>query len=85
MTKEKTIKSIGAIYEGKNVHGVTDHYVWLYPFIFFWRRTLYVVITVYLFEWPSLQAQAHVTLSLITACSLAVDPCAFESTAQKVI
>jgi len=53
-----TIKSIGAIYVGKNVTA-EDHCAWVYPMVFFWRRTLFIVITVYLFNWPYMQMLAH--------------------------
>ena len=85
LAEQETIKSIGAIYAGKNVESKQDHYLWLYPMVFFWRRTFYIVITVYLFDWPGVQVQAHLVLSLISAGILAVDPSAFESTAQKMM
>ena len=55
LSKEETIKSIGSIYAGKNIKSRSDQCLWLYPMIFFWRRTIYIVITVYLFDWPGLQ------------------------------
>ena len=48
-----TQKVIGSIYMGKNIDKI-GHYAGLYPMAFFWRRTLFVIITVFLFEWPTM-------------------------------
>mmetsp|Transcript_28884 Transcript_28884/g.38508 ORF Transcript_28884/g.38508 Transcript_28884/m.38508 type:complete len:256 (+) Transcript_28884:67-834(+) len=58
LSEPETIKSIGSIYAGKNVTS-EGHCAWLYPMAFFWRRTLFIVITVHLFDWPYMQMLAH--------------------------
>ena len=54
LDEQQTIKSIGSIYEGKNVKK-RDHKAFLFPILFFWRRTCFVVVTVLLFDFPVLQ------------------------------
>lgn len=49
LEEEEKIKSYGALYNGKNVSN-EDHNAQYYPMIFFWRRLLFIVITVYMFD-----------------------------------
>ena len=39
------------MFTGKNVQDV-DHSAHLYPMLFFWRRALFAVATVFLFDYP---------------------------------
>ena len=49
---------------GKNINKV-DHNAHLFPMAFFWRRTLFVAVTVFLFDWPSMQMAAHHVITVI--------------------
>ena len=81
---EEIQKVIGAIYMGKNIEKANSN-AGLFPMGFFWRRTLFVVVTVYLFDWPSMQMIAHQVLTVLLIISLVADKSAFESTSQKTI
>ena len=61
--KEKVSK-IGTLYEGKNVPADRKHRVWIYPLVFFFRRSLFIVGTLVLFDYPALQMVVHQLLSL---------------------
>lgn len=52
LSSETTKKEIGSIYAGKNVDTVSSLAYFYHPMAFFWRRTLFIVITVFLFDWP---------------------------------
>ena len=78
LDEEATRKSIGAIYLGKNVTK-NDHKAHVYPMIFFWRRSLFVIVTVCLFDQPTLQMIAHYLLTMLTVTALLADSTAFDS------
>lgn len=80
--EDKVRRSIGSIYEGKNVER-DDHKVYLFPLLFFWRRTCFVIVTVFLFAHPALQMAAHYVLTMLSATMLLADGRAFESKAQR--
>ena len=78
LDEEATRKSIGAIYLGKNITK-NDHKAHVYPMIFFWRRSLFVIVTVCLFDQPTLQMIAHYLLTMLTVTALLADSTAFDS------
>lgn len=49
--EESTIAAYGALYKGL----VPENSLWTYPLVFFLRRTLFALATVYLFDRPGLQ------------------------------
>lgn len=51
LDEEYTAK-YGIMYQGKDVNEERDHYIFMYPLAFFYRRTFFIVVTVFLFEWP---------------------------------
>jgi len=59
LSSPETLKSIGSIYTGKNITKEEGIKAYMFPMAFFWRRTLFVVVTVFLFDWPAMQAIAH--------------------------
>ena len=61
--KDKVSK-IGTLYEGKNVPADRKHRVWIYPLVFFFRRSLFIVGTLVLFDYPALQMVVHQLLSV---------------------
>ena len=78
LTVPSTKKQISAIYIGKNVTS-QDQKAYLYPIAFFWRRCLYAVITVYLFQWPQMQMIAHHALTVVYVSVLVYYPNAYDS------
>ena len=79
---DRVRRSIGSIYEGKNTTR-DDHKVHLFPILFFWRRTCFVIVTVFLFDYPALQMSAHYALTMLSATMLLADERAFESKLQR--
>ena len=69
LDEEKTRESIGSIYEGKNVKK-DGHKAFLYPMLFFLRRTCFIIVTVLLFDYPALQMQSHLVLTMFSAAML---------------
>ena len=66
LKEEQTVKKIGTLYDGLQIHAlpVADRQsdfnkVWNYPAVFMYRRSLFIVITVALFDYPQLQMPAH--------------------------
>ena len=53
LESEALVKSAGTLMLGKYVIP-GDHQVWMHPIIFFYRRSLYIVVTVYLLDYPAL-------------------------------
>ena len=56
---EMFTKKYGTLYQGRNVSQDRDHNIFLSPLVFFYRRTLFVAITVFLFDYPSMQMISH--------------------------
>ena len=84
LADEERKKSFGAIYNGKNV-SKDDHRAQFYPLGFFWRRMLFIIITVYMFDYPLMQMIAHLSLTMVMMAFLVYDSQAFESKAQKYV
>lgn len=70
----------GSMFTGKNVKD-KNHKAHLYPMLFFWRRTLFAVATVLLFDYPIMQMYSHHLLTMLTLVLLAYDRKAFETQA----
>ena len=79
LESEEVKKSFGSIYKGKNLRH-DDHYAGAYPIQFFWRRALFIAVTVFLFDYPLMQMYAHFLLTMISIVILSIDDSAFEST-----
>ena len=56
---EKVVRKYGTLYDNKNVSANKNHKVWTVPLSFFYRRTVFTCLTVYLFEKPSMQMIIH--------------------------
>ena len=50
--KEK-ISKFGTLYEGRNVPADRKHRVWIFPLVFFFRRSLFIIGTLVLFDYPA--------------------------------
>ena len=77
-------KSFGAIYAGKNIAD-KKHRAGLFPILFFWRRALFIVATVFLFDYPLMQMVAHIFLTMVTFSLLAYDSQAYELPSQRIV
>lgn len=71
LSEEKTIKTIGTLYDGLQIkrlpfagHEGMINDVWFYPAVFMIRRSLFILITVVLFDYPFLQMPINQALSL---------------------
>ena len=51
---DENTQKFGTIYEGRNVSSTRNHRVWFYPFTFFTRRMLFMMLTVFLIETPQI-------------------------------
>ena len=51
---KKRKNQIGTLYEGRNVEAERKHRVWLFPLVFFYRRTIFIVGTILFFDRPAL-------------------------------
>ena len=51
---EDKIRRFGSLYDNKNVRSDRDHRVWVFPLNFFYRRTAFALITIFLFERPDM-------------------------------
>ena len=82
--KEKSSK-FGALYSGKNVSNRAKHRVWLFPMTFFYRRLIFISVSVFLFDTPSMQMLVHQVLTMATLIYLLSFNQRFVSREQKVI
>ena len=53
LEEEDNQKSIGSLYNGKNVR-MGEHRMHMYPIAFFLRRGLFIAASVYLFDYPQM-------------------------------
>ena len=77
-------KSYGALYIGKNVTS-DNHKAQFYPMIFFWRRLIFIIVTVYLFDYPLMQMFVHFALNITMMAILLYDERAFSSKGQRYV
>ena len=54
LESEETIRKFGSLYDNKNVNMERDHRVWATPLAFFYRRTIFGMVTVFLFDKPDM-------------------------------
>ena len=50
LESEDKIRKFGSLYDNKNVKSDRDHRVWGFPLNFFYRRTAFALITIFLFD-----------------------------------
>ena len=70
--------AFGSMYGGKNVHQKQSK-VFLYPFLYFWRRFIFAIVTVYLFPYPVMQMVVHHLMTMLTVILLISSERAFET------
>ena len=83
-SEEKT-RRFGSLYDNKNVRSDRDHRVWAFPLKFFYRRTAFAVITVFLFDKPDMQMIVHQFISMVTIVYLIWDNAKFKDRAIRFI
>lgn len=54
-----SVRKFGSLYDNKNVNSERDHQIWFFPIAFFYRRTAFVAITIFLFDRPDMQMISH--------------------------
>ena len=56
LEEEYLVRKIGNLYDNKNVRSNREehHRVWLFPFTFFYRRTIFTILTIFLFDKPDM-------------------------------
>lgn len=53
--EETKVKAIGTMYLGRRVvNNLDERNVWIYPIIFFSRRTIFIAATVFLIDYPNM-------------------------------
>jgi hypothetical protein len=73
LDSEDTLAKYGALYEGLNTKETKGsppkkkRAVWLNPLICMFRRSLFILISVFLFEYPVMQMVGHCLLTLANA------------------
>ena len=84
LKEAETKERIGTIYIGKNVNRIDHEEQWT-PLHFFFRRTLFICVTVFFFSEPSIQIITVLALSAVTIIYMAHDKNKFESQAQRCV
>ena len=72
LNSEDTLAKYGTLYEGLNLKETKDsppkkRAIWLNPLFFMFRRSLFIVLSVLLFDYPVLQMIGHCLLTLANA------------------
>ena len=75
LVSEVSLAKYGTLYEGLNLKETQDttpkkRKIWLHPLIFMFRRSLFIVLSVLLFDHPVIQMTGHCLLTLATAIYL---------------
>ena len=55
LENENKVRLFGSLYDNRNVNKDKDHRAWAFPLTFFYRRTVFACVTVFLFEKPAIQ------------------------------
>ena len=70
------------MYSGRNVSPKRGrHLAWVGPLVFFYRRTLFIIATVFILEQPAIQMIAHQVLSILAVAYISYDSHMFSSDA----
>ena len=70
---ERKVRTIGSLYDTRNVRSDYDGRVWTYPITFFYRRLCFSAITIFLFKLPDMQMIAHQLVSMMTVVYISWD------------
>ena len=85
LENEEVSRKIGNLYDNKNVKSGKDHKVWVFPISFFFRRVIFAILTIFLFDRPNLQMIAHQFISLLTIVYLSRDQTRFKDKGTQVV
>ena len=80
----ENLKKFGSMYSGRNVSPKRGrHLAWIAPLVFFFRRTLFIIATVFILEQPAIQMIAHQVLSILAVAYISYDSHMFQSEVQR--
>ena len=82
---EENHKKIGTLYLGHNVGGDRLIRPEFFPCAFFYRRTIFLTVSIFLFEKPAMQLMVHGVLTLLTIIYLSVDTRMFKQRTQAFV
>ena len=72
--EEKNEKTVGTLYMGRRVvSSIDERRVWIYPASFFLRRTIFAIVSVFLFDHPNMQMIVHQFLTMATLIYISFD------------
>ena len=66
-------RTIGSLYDTRNVRRDYDGRVWTYPITFFYRRLCFAIITIFLFDRPDMQMIVHQFMSMMIVVYISWD------------
>jgi hypothetical protein len=85
---EETTKRYGTLYAGLRLNRMENpekrQRVWIYTMSFMFRRSLFMVLTVFAFDYPIVQIVSHIVLTLVALCYLLNGPL-FERRSQQYV
>ena len=74
------------MYMGRRVqNNLDERRVWIYPISFFCRRTIFIMATVLLFEYPNMQMVVHQVLTMANLVYISIDHRMFNDQSQRFI
>ena len=80
LDREDFRERYGSMYGGKNVYNERTK-AYLYPMLYFWRRLIFAIITVYLFPYPLMQLLVHHFMTMLSVILLVSHKRAFDTQA----
>lgn len=83
--EEQVKRKILNLYDNKNIERGRNHRLWVFPLCFFYRRTVFALLTIYMFEKPNMQMIVHQFMSLLTIVYLARDQQRFLNKAIRLV
>lgn len=84
LMEEDNRKAFGTLYQGRKTED-KNHRIMLYPIAFFYRRTIFVAVTIYLFDYPAMQMIVNQVITLAMAGFLLHETSLFASRSQKIV
>ena len=85
LEQEDKIRVFGSLYDNKRIDSEKNHHAWAFPLTFFYRRTVFACITVFLFEQPSMQMMINQVISVLTIVYLSWDSTKFKNKRVRFI
>ena len=60
--------------QSSELEGKQNHHVYMQPVVFLLKRTFFMLVTIYLFNYPCLQMQVHILMTLAYLCYILYAP-----------